>query len=330
MQQKGIILPLLLLLQLVGSFLQKSSIAAAFIPSFTGGGSLLSRYEMTKFRNVDDHTTETKNDNNNDDNENSDHPPMVIVFGRPGAGKTTVAERAAALLLEQCQNSNGNNIQNDDGGDEGCATNGNDYHVLALDLDVCVPQWMKDNFAKGLYPTLAQRLEFAELACAHVETKHQEHQQQRLLVQPYESGQDALTPTIPTTIIIVSFSFVNTDLRHAFRQRFPHAKWALVDTSEDEAQRRIEQRRGHFYKGRRPPPPLQQGDDDDETTDAPNTTSTSVVKSTGTSGTAIQDENNADWEFAPVTFDHLILPGDESVERNAERVVDLVRTSLWK
>ncbi|KAI2490703.1 hypothetical protein MHU86_23864 [Fragilaria crotonensis] len=324
MQQKGIILPLLILLQLVGSLVRKSSIAAAFTPSFTGGGSFLSRHEMTRIRNLADHTTETKNDNNNGDNDNSDHPPMVIVFGRPGAGKTTVADRAAALLHEQCQNSKARIIEDDDG-DEGCATYGNDNVVLALDLDVCVPQWMKDNFAKGLYPTLAQRLEFAELACAHVETKHKEHHQQQRLIEQYENVDDAPTPTI----LIVSFSFVNTDLRHAFRQRFPRALWALVDTSEDEAQRRIEERRGHFYKGRRAPPPLQQGNDD-ATTEMAFTTSTSAIKSTGTSGTAIQDENNSDWEFAPVTFDHLILPGDESVERNAERVVDLVRTSLWK
>jgi energy-coupling factor transporter ATP-binding protein EcfA2 len=54
--------------------------------------------------------------------------PLVVVFGRPGSGKSTIADAATGLLT-----------------DEGRS-------ILRLDLDVCVPQWMKDNFANGIYP----------------------------------------------------------------------------------------------------------------------------------------------------------------------------------
>lgn len=63
--------------------------------------------------------------------------PMVVVFGRPGAGKTAVADRAVELLLlhPQQQSLRSSSI----------------LRPIGLDLDVCVPQWMRDNFAKGFY-----------------------------------------------------------------------------------------------------------------------------------------------------------------------------------
>ena len=72
--------------------------------------------------------------------------PSVIVFGRPGAGKTTVANAA----VEKLQTSNDN------------------ITCLGLDLDVCVPQWMRDNFANGIYPTLEERNRFANECCQYV------------------------------------------------------------------------------------------------------------------------------------------------------------------
>jgi gluconate kinase len=182
--------------------------------------------------------------------------PMVIVFGRPGAGKTTVANQAADLMQVKKQD-----------------------EVLALDLDVCVPQWMRDNFANGMYPTLEQRIEFAKDACQYV-TEQQEKQ-----------------ATALTTV--VSFSFVNTDLRDVFRESFPDARWILIDTTEGEAQRRIDEREGHFYKG-----------------GAATVEEEEPIK---------EDEaDNSDWDFAPVSFDHVCLPGANSIEENAQLVVEIV------
>merc|ERR1711924_122109 len=49
--------------------------------------------------------------------------------------------------------------------------------------------------------------------------------------------------------VIVSFSFVNTDLRDIFRSRFPNAEWILIETGQEECNKRINERKGHFYKG---------------------------------------------------------------------------------
>ena len=163
----------------------------------------------------------------------------LIMFGRPGAGKSTIAERLVAH-------------PDADGA----------YNV---DLDVCVPQWMRDNFAKGIYPTLAERQTFASDAAEYVRTE--------------SDGKD--------TVCVVSFSFVNDDLRDSFRTRFPGATWALVDASDALAGERISQRDGHFYD-----PPPAKGDE---------------------------------WLFAPVDFGHLVLDATRPVDENVERLLPLVR-----
>mmetsp|Transcript_4801 Transcript_4801/g.7420 ORF Transcript_4801/g.7420 Transcript_4801/m.7420 type:complete len:251 (-) Transcript_4801:20-772(-) len=218
----------------------------------------------TRGRSIMSMKTVLSNDNENDGSDhdltettckNSNYAQMIVVFGRPGAGKTTIANEAASYLQENCR--------------------------LELDLDVCVPQWMRDNFSKGIYPTLQQRYEFAEEACNYLNKQIEEKNKK------YRNGDEL--------IVLVSFSFVNTDLREVFRQAFPDAQWALVDTTVIEADRRIKQREGHFYTG------------------APAAAEKELDN----------DIDNSEWEFAPVSFKHTILPGGDSVEENAKRVIRL-------
>ena len=157
----------------------------------------------------------------------------LIIFGRPGAGKTTIAD--ALLKHADAEDAQG------------------------VDLDVCVPQWMRDNFARGIYPSLDERRTFAAAAADHL---------------------DAVATS--TGRCVVSFSFVNDDLRDYFRDRFPEADWVLVDTSENDAAERIARREGHFYTG----------------------------------PTAAEPDRGSEWAFAPVAFDHVRLDGRRPVEDN--------------
>jgi gluconate kinase len=200
---------------------------------------------------------------------------MIVVFGRPGAGKSSVAEEAVRYIYQRGQS------------DKGSA-----YDCLALDLDTCVPKWMKDNFAKGVYPTHEERLQFAHSACDYVEAQCRSKQSESKDNHPIS--------------VIVSFSFVNTDLREVYRSRFPTAIWALVDTTEEEATVRINQREGHFYKGA--PPAV---------SDDPPT-----IASDGTFKDSSTEKNNSEWMFAPVTFHHIILNGEDSVTANAVKVLN--------
>ena len=160
---------------------------------------------------------------------------------------------------------------------------GSTLRPVGLDLDVCVPQWMRDNFAKGLYPTLEERIAFTESACDYVEESLE--QETAILPEGHRLG------------AIVSFSFVNTDIRDTFRKRFPRAGWFLVDTSEDEAAERIRRREGHFYKGK-------------------------VESAAEEELESRPKSDNDEWNFAPVTFPHTALDGTKPIEHNAERVAD--------
>ena len=164
---------------------------------------------------------------------------------------------------------------------------------VALDLDVCVTQLMRDNFGKGIYPTLEERKVFALDACDYVDEQ---------LANICEQSEEK-----PISICaIVSFSFVNTDLRDIFRSRFPSAEWILINTTEEESTKRINEREGHFYKG-------EISDDDVKASEAGNKSSEKD-----------DEKDNSDWKFAPVDFPHVILDGLNSVEDNAKRVVEKI------
>lgn len=221
----------------------------------------------------------------NEETETAASPQVMVVFGRPGAGKTTVANRVVEKLL-----ANTGNDDNDVATRPAPATTTTQKSqtVVGLDLDVCVPQWMKDNFSQGIYPTLRQRQDFMKDACAYVQEQ-----------------MDSRADTMGGGTYLVSFSFVNTDLRDGFREAFPYAQWALIDTTPEEAQVRIEQREGHFYKGA--PPAAAAAEGVTETND------------TETPSEDVQD--NPEWQFAPVDFEHICLPGNDSVDANADRVI---------
>ena len=217
---------------------------------------------------------------------------MIVVFGKPGAGKTTISNAALNTIRDKGSND-----------------------CIHLDLDVCVPQWMRDNFAKGLYPTLSQRMEFASSACDYVESQLRNNS---------------------SAAVIVAFSFVNTDLRETFRSRFPHAIWALVDVSDDLADARVRSRTGHFYKGQ----PISSRDDfgheaDEKATarnerpnvpshdvDDPTRTISKVDCGSGNNG------DNSEWKFAPVDFDHIVLDGTDAVDLNSKKVVGALMESM--
>mmetsp|Transcript_19692 Transcript_19692/g.33308 ORF Transcript_19692/g.33308 Transcript_19692/m.33308 type:complete len:83 (-) Transcript_19692:441-689(-) len=59
---------------------------------------------------------------------------MFVVFGRPGAGKSTVSQAAVQLLGD----GDGSNVC------IGKLNNEDEFLYIYLDLDVCVPQWMKE------------------------------------------------------------------------------------------------------------------------------------------------------------------------------------------
>jgi len=221
-------------------------------------------------------------------------PPLYIVFGRPGAGKTCVANLAVEQLLAPSSSF-------DDDDDDDTTV----LDCLGLDLDVCVSETMRTNFGKGIYPTLSERLEFASDACEYVvksicekwgkNDDNNDKKKKKVQTDDERKGR----------VCVVSFSFVNTDLRDVFRSNFPGAEWILIDTSEKEATKRINERQGHFYTGEKP----QKFVDDNK-------------------GTSMSDseenKDNSDWKFAPVDFPHTILNGHKPANENADEIVKLI------
>ena len=179
--------------------------------------------------------------------------PIICLFARPGAGKTTTANKVLNELSD----------------------------CIGVDLDICISAELRENFEKGIYPNSAQRVEFMESACDYLESL--------LLVKQIENPKRYKS-------CLISFSFVNNDLRKVFRNRFPSAKWVLLDTSNEIAASRIEKRNGHFYKG------------------APIVESDSV------------ENKRSEWEFAPIDFEHMKLDGQDSLESNSAKLFEIINS----
>jgi gluconate kinase len=146
-----------------------------------------------------------------------------------------------------------------------------DVHKIVESHMSCIPQ------------DLAQRMAFAMDACNYVAKER--------------DATDHAT--------IVTFSFVNPDLRKTFRNRFPKSKWLLIDTSDVEAGNRIQQRTGHFYKGKT--------SNDEKKLSEPERNDAG---------------KNSDWAFAPVDFQHTIVDGMLPIESTARIVADIVKAAF--
>jgi hypothetical protein len=275
------------------------------------------------------------------------HVHMAVIFGRPGAGKTTVADAAYNLLKQRCtstiqllrQEQEANNMIRDNANHNHDAVPVSVPVSKKLDLDVAIPQWMKDNFAKGIYPTFAERQDFAKGCCQYVrdELGKMKMRDTSLNNTASHSGssqrREKGTRTRAQIYVLISFSFVNTDLRDVFRSAFPDAIWILIHTLEEESNRRIQLRKDHFYQGKKEK--KQEGEDDGRN-DSMKQATTGEVKEEHKKGVPQQakdttniikdNNNNSQWDFAPVTYPHIVMSGLCPVEDNAATVVN----ALWK
>ena len=222
-------------------------------------------------------------------------PQLFIIFGRPGAGKSSIANEVAKLVscgktFEQSETTGKNKVK-------------------FLDLDVCIPEWMKLNFQKGIYPTLDERESFALDACKYVEEEASFNSviDNSIDLDDDDDHGDISNPNI----IVISFSFVNNDLRDVFRERFKDLVWILVDTNSDIAEYRIATRDpNHFYKG----------GPEKKLNDSFPYRSNHKKKSTNQP----KRDDNSDWKFDEVHFQHIILNGEDSVEQNANHVLQQI------
>ena len=204
-------------------------------------------------------------------------PPIFILFGRPGAGKSTIANQVLQRVTS-------------DKGFDGIA-------VKVLDLDICIPEWMKLNFQQGIYPTLEERRAFALDACQYVEKSF--------------SSPENLSDQSDSDAIVISFSFVNNDLRDIFRERFSNAVWMLVDTNPVVAEYRIANRDpDHFYKGN----PKADKNETTQMDQGPNERGS--------------EKDKSEWIFDDVNFVHISLNGEENVESNVEKVLYQIKKNV--
>lgn len=192
---------------------------------------------------------------------------MYVIFGRPGSGKTTIANEVVNEFNDEC---------------------------MAIDLDGCVPETFRENFAKGIYPTSQERIDFMDQACTYV-----------------ENMLSGVSPLSKSSFSIISFSFVNKDLRQVFRCRFPSAHWILIDTPADIANQRISQREGHFYKVTTP----------GSSTDVSSSLQTNEIQ-------AADSAKCGDWDFADIDFEYSKVDGTQDIVLSIQRIKTIILSKL--
>lgn len=118
-------------------------------------------------------------------------------------------------------------------------------------------------------------------------------------------------------MVIIAFSFVNTDMRIKFREQFPQSNWVLMNTNKDIAEERITRREGHFYKGT----------NNACTNDAEKESVSLHDKSENKRNSDVTEaSDNNEWEFQPVDFNHIVLDGCDTISDNARRIVELIQS----
>ena len=265
---------------------------------------------------------------------------IFILFGRPGSGKSTIAEAIVNQRMPYATSNQKMNIQSKQSNEMIPSIN-TSFHLLHLDLDVCIPEWMKINFTNGIYPTLKQRLDFASICCQYIMTEittntdnnhHHDHD------HDHDHDQNHLE-----RIVLISFSFVNTDLRDYVQQFFNESKlftlhWILMDTSQNDANYRIATRKNHFYGSQNISDNESKTMLDDNTStntninehkddanDASNTNNANNASNTNDTNDTGVTKVTSDWDFAPVLFDHLRLDGLLPVQENANIVLQHIQ-----
>ena len=169
---------------------------------------------------------------------------------------------------------------------------------------------MKDNFRKGVYLDHDQRVRFAADACNHVDG----------LIWDATTT-TSLTSKAARIVVLVSFSFINTNLHDRVREGYNNKDnesqkktclhWILLDTNVAESNCRIESWEGHFY----------------ETVNEQTTNATTTATENNEEETK-NKECGSEWVFAPVTFDHLVVDGLARAEENAVSIVAHIRERL--
>ena len=250
---------------------------------------------------------------------------IYILFGRAGAGKSTLGESLLSSLRSEEED-----FLLDKFLDEPDPNNLVSSYLL-LDLDVCIPLEMKDNFTKGIYPDAEERAKFAHDACSHVK-KEIENQRTKLRSQsknllplfsgPFSSKEGNLlgqrqniddkesqSTEDSALTVLISFSFVNEDLRDIFRSYYPSAHWLYIETPASVAYRRIEERKGHFYKNEIVPE---------------KNLSTSTSSNNKSSTSSNTRNSTSEWTFARVTFPHSIINGKRSIVQNTIEILHII------